>query len=280
MTAKKTVLYLSLALICSCQLSGSREQGANPQKPAGEAHPPAYQTTFASLSDTAIARSLTTDYIMGRFDPAKHPDFTQVDARYADREGLYLRIDAYEAFLRMHGAAKKDGIALVIRSATRNFDYQKGIWEGKWTGARAIENGKDASKAYPNPKERALKILEYSSMPGTSRHHWGTDMDLNAFTNEYFEAGEGLKIYEWLAAHAAGYGFCQPYSPKGEARPYGYNEEKWHWSYLPVARPLTAFAKEKLKDEMITGFQGAEVAAEIGVVKNYVLGINLECLPQ
>ncbi len=280
MKTKRTALYISLALICSCQPSGSREQGAKAQKPAGEEAPAAYQTTFTNLSDTATARSFTTDYIMGRFDPAKHPDFTQVDARYADREGLYLRTDTYEAFLRMHEAAMKDGITLAVRSATRNFDYQKGIWEGKWTGARAIENGKDASKAYPNPKERALKILEYSSMPGTSRHHWGTDMDLNAFTNEYFETGQGLKIYEWLSAHAAEYGFCQPYSPKGEARPYGYNEEKWHWSYLPVARQLTALAQEKLKDEMITGFKGAEVAGEIGVVKNYVLGINLECLPQ
>lgn len=274
------VLYSMLFFTASlfyCGPSGGGDQNGG----EGNAPQPAvsYGAALPNLADTAIARGFTTDYIMGHFDPAEHPDFTLVAARYADREGLYLRKDTYEAFLRMHEAAKKDGVNLVIRSATRNFDYQKGIWEGKWTGARPIENGKDASKAYPNPKERALKILEYSSMPGTSRHHWGADMDLNAFSNSYFEKGEGLKIYEWLTSHAAEYGFCQPYSPKGEERPYGYNEEKWHWSYLPVAQPLTALAKEKLKDEMIAGFKGAEVAEEIGVVEKYVLGVNPECLP-
>ena len=273
MPSKKIALLLALALACSCQPSNSQEQATNSQETPSEAPP-------VNLADTATARGFTTDYLMGYFDPASHPDFTLVDTRYADRAGLYLRQDTYEAFLRMREAAEKDGVNLVIRSATRNLDYQKGIWERKWTGARAIENGKDAAQAYPDPKARALKILEYSSMPGASRHHWGTDMDLNAFNNKYFETGEGLKIYEWLTAHAADYGFCQPYSPKGEERPYGYNEEKWHWSYLPIAHLLTALAREKLKDEMIQGFKGAEVATTIGVVEKYVLGINPECLPE
>ncbi|MCB0613151.1 MAG: M15 family metallopeptidase [Phaeodactylibacter sp.] len=280
MKTKRISFYIILLAVFACQPSGNQVQGANAQQETSEKTPTAYEASLPTLADSAIARGFTTDYIMGHFDPAKHPDFTLVDTRYADRQGLYLRKDTYEAFLRMYEAAKKDGVSLLIRSATRNFDYQKGIWESKWAGALAIENGKDASKAYPNPQERALKILEYSSMPGTSRHHWGTDMDLNAFTNEYFEKGEGLKIYEWMTTHAAEYGFCQPYSPKGEARPYGYNEEKWHWSYLPVAQPLTALAKEKLNDGMITGFKGAEVAEEIGVVEKYVLGVNSDCLSQ
>ncbi|NJK84501.1 MAG: M15 family metallopeptidase [Saprospiraceae bacterium] len=52
---------------------------------------------------------------------------------------------------------------------------------------------KTAAATTPNPQERALKILKYSSMPGTSRHHWGTDIDLNSFSNSYFEQGEGKK---------------------------------------------------------------------------------------
>ena len=31
---------------------------------------------------------------------------------------------------------------------------------------------------------------------------------------------------------------------------------------------------------MITGFKGAEVAEEIGVVEKYVLGVNSDCLSQ
>ncbi|MEM1220551.1 MAG: D-alanyl-D-alanine carboxypeptidase family protein, partial [Bacteroidota bacterium] len=129
----------------------------------------------------------------------------------------------------------------------------------------------------PDAKERALKILEFSSMPGTSRHHWGTDIDFNSFENSYFAQGKGLKEYQWLDQNAARFGFCQTYSEKGESRPTGYNLEKWHWSYLPVAQALTKFAAQHLKDEDIQGFAGAETAPSIGVVERYILGINPAC---
>jgi zinc D-Ala-D-Ala carboxypeptidase len=218
----------------------------------------------------------SVDYLMGKFDPAKHPDFTVIPSAYSSREGMRLRKDAFEAFKRMHAAAKADGVNLIIISATRPFDHQKGIWEAKWNGSRLVD-GKDLSKTLPDPKARALKILEYSSMPGTSRHHWGTDFDLNNLEDAYFQSGTGKKVYEWLTAHAAGYGFCQVYSPKGPDRPYGYEEEKWHWSYLPVAKQLTDFAAANLKDEMIAGFKGAEAAGAIGVVEKYVLGVSPGC---
>lgn len=215
---------------------------------------------------------------MGQFDPTSHPDFIKIPLKHADREGLFLHKDTYSAFQKMHAAALEDGVKLVIRSATRNFASQKRIWEAKWNGTRKIENGKDASVAYPVPEDRALKILEYSSMPGSSRHHWGTDIDLNNFNNSWFESGEGLKIYNWLLANGAAFGFCQPYTAKGSERPHGYNEERWHWSYMPLSQGLTEQARRNLKDEMIGGFIGSETALEIGVVEKYVLGINSGCL--
>lgn len=222
-------------------------------------------------------KEFSIEYLMGQFNPAEHPDFVSVEKKYSDGDPYFLRKETYEQFKKMWAAAKADGIELKIISATRNFYRQKAIWEAKWTGARKIENGTNASVKYPNPKDRALKILEYSSMPGTSRHHWGTDLDINALDNYTFEHGRGKAIYEWMTAHAHEYGFCQPYSPKGEKRPDGYNEEKWHWSYIPVARQLTNMAERSLRDDMIGGFKGAESAIEIGVVKKYVLGIKAEC---
>ncbi len=216
------------------------------------------------------------DYIMGKFDAASHPDFVEIDRQYGSEAGMYLRREAYEAFVRMHEAARKEGIALHIRSATRSFWHQKRIWEAKWTGSRQVD-GKDLSKTIDDPVARALKILEYSAMPGSSRHHWGTDMDLNELNNGHFEQGIGLKTYQWLQAHAADFGFCQPYSPKGKERPEGYNEEKWHWSYLPLSDSLTKTAREHLTDEMMKGFLGAETATRIGIVKKYVLGIGPGC---
>jgi len=223
---------------------------------------------------TPTEEKFTIDYITGHFDPATHPDFEKIDIKYADREGLYLRKDTYQAFRRMYDSALVDGIRLQIRSATRNFNYQKGIWEAKWTGEKLIEGGEDLSATTPDPKERALKILRYSSMPGTSRHHWGTDIDLNSFENSWFDAGVGLDIYNWLKQHGSEFGFCQPYSA---GRPTGYFEERWHWSYMPVSVELTALAEKELKNEMITGFKGSESAGLIDVVKKYVLEINQEC---
>ena len=217
-------------------------------------------------------------YVTGQFEPVGHPDFIEIDSVHANRSGMYLRRDAYTAFVRMFDAAKADGIQLQIRSATRNFAYQKGIWERKWTGQTRIENGKDASAAYPDSVQRALMILRYSSMPGSSRHHWGTDIDLNSFENSWFEKGPGLELYTWMKENGHRFGYCQPYTEKGVQRPNGYEEERWHWSYLPVAIPLTQLAKDSLKNDMISGFSGSTSAGQIDVVGNYVLGIESGCM--
>jgi zinc D-Ala-D-Ala carboxypeptidase len=216
-------------------------------------------------------------YITGRFDPSVHPDFALIPLKYADKEGQYIRKDVLNAFTEMFEAAERDGIKLQVRSATRNFDRQKLIWENKWSGKTLLESGINALKDISEPVMRAKKILEYSSMPGTSRHHWGTDIDLNAFENEWFEKGEGLRLYRWMLEHASEYGFCQPYTSFSNERRTGYFEEKWHWTYMPVSSILTNYAALNLKNEMISGFEGADSAIQIGIVENYVLGIHPSC---
>lgn len=262
--------------LCTCLLSASCQQvhsNPNPGPLPVEAPEPMPPQQQAPVKDT-LDSILTLDYVMGRFNPAEHPDFIQVDLQYADKAGMYLRKDTYLAFQAMHAHAMRDGVRLQIRSATRNFYAQKAIWEGKWTGERLIETGENLAQSTPDPKERAMKILRFSSMPGSSRHHWGTDIDLNNFENSWFAAGEGLDMYNWLLRNAHLYGFCQPYT---EGRPYGYWEERWHWSYTPVSSKLTAFARAQLKNEMIDGFLGSETAPMIDIVTKYVLGINEEC---
>lgn len=246
---------------------------------------PTSETTLSSSSSEVETEkpivqngpTLNMDHILGTAEPAADPTFALIENKYADREGLYMHKEAYQAFKRLHTEAQKRGINLVIRSAARNFNYQKGIWERKWNGNTILSSGENAKVVYPEAKDRALKILEYSSMPGTSRHHWGTDIDLNSFENSWFEEGEGLKLFEFMETVGKEYGFCRPYTSKGSERPEGYNEEKWHYSYVPVSKYYTEFAKKNLKNEIIKGFQGSEVAVEIDVVNKYVLGINQSC---
>lgn len=223
-----------------------------------------------SMLEVPDPAEYNTDFLMGKFDPAEHPDFRPVPKKYADKENMYLHKDVLAAFIKMAHFASLDGINLQIRSATRNFDYQKSIWERKWLEL-------DKQPKMRKSIQRAKKILEFSAMPGTSRHHWGTEIDLNSFDNAWFESGEGKFLFDWLEANAAKYGFCRPYTKIGFGRQSGYNEEKWHWSYMPLSSNMTEMAGKLINNEMISGFSGAETAKEIDVVKNYILGINKEC---
>ncbi len=221
-----------------------------------------------------VSTSYSSDYLMGKFNPAKTKLFVKIPKKYANRSGMYLRQEALSAFIEMQTAAKQSGIRLTIHSATRNFNAQKRIWERKWLGKRSLSDGTNVARDIPNPINKALRILEYSAMPGASRHHWGTDIDLNSFNNKWFESGKGLKLFKWLEANAEKYGFCRPYTAN---RPSGYKEEKWHWSYAPLSAPMLRVAQHHLHDAKITGFVGSGTASQIGVVQQYILGVSDKC---
>lgn len=213
---------------------------------------------------SAPAQHITKAELLGQFEPAAHPDFVQIDAKYTTKSEIYLRREAYAAFELMYAAAAADGIDLKIISATRNFDYQKGIWERKWQRPRYM-GWSDFAKA--------KDILTYSSMPGSSRHHWGTDIDLNALSNDWFSTGEGKRIYEWLTEHGPSYGFWQVYTAKDNGRK-GYNEEKWHWSYLPLATTYLQVYNDSIEAVDIRRFGGAELADSLQIISDYVNGIE------
>jgi zinc D-Ala-D-Ala carboxypeptidase len=234
-------------------------------------------TTDTITKDSIMHKDIDKKYLLGHFKPENDSNYILIPLPYANRKGLYAEKKTYESFLKMREAAEKDGIHLQIISACRNFDYQKGIWEAKWNGNRLVE-GENLAKTTANPVERAKKILRYSSMPGTSRHHWGTDIDINSVSISYFKTGKGKKEFDWLVKNAADFGFYQVYIPKGEKRASGYEEEAWHWTYLPVSKDFIYAYKEKVSYDDIKGFSGAETAEEIQVIKYYVLGINPECL--
>lgn len=200
--------------------------------------------------------------LIGEINPARTPGFKRIRDRHTTKANAYLRSEVYDAFQQMYEAARTDGIDLVIISATRNKSYQSGIWNRKWNSFGGEEN------------TRAERILQYSSMPGTSRHHWGTDFDLNSLNNSYFESGEGLKIYTWLNKHAATYGFYQPYTAYNTYRDAGYREEKWHWSYYPTASKLQRAYTFMVDYSDLSGFNGSHYAQTLDVINNYVNGVE------
>ncbi|WP_298146440.1 M15 family metallopeptidase [Flavobacterium sp.] len=233
-------------------------------------------TRIIGSSYSQSSQSFSSEYLLGKFIPASHPDFSIIPEQYSTKKDLFLRREVLDAFQQMHAKAAQDGISLKIISATRNFSYQKKIWEKKWRG-QTLVSGKNLAITVKNPVHRAKIIMKYSAMPGTSRHHWGTDIDINSVSPSYFETQKGKKEYQWLVKHAATYGFCQVYNEKGASRSSGYEVEKWHWSYLPTARKLLQEYKTKITEKNISGFLGAETAKQLHVVENYVLAINSNC---
>jgi D-alanyl-D-alanine carboxypeptidase len=258
------VLFVFLTLeICSCSGKPENTDTSAPND------------SLPEIEEKQV-RVYSAEYLLGKFNPKTDTSFALIPMKYCNKEAMYLRKEAIASFVKMYDAAKKEGVNLKIISATRNFNEQKSIWEAKWNGSRLV-NGKNLSQTINDPIERAKTILRYSSMPGTSRHHWGTDMDLNSLENAYFTSAEGKKVYDWLKKNAAQFGFCQPYSVKNETRPNGYEEEKWHWSYTPLSIVILKEYSKKINAENIAGFAGSETAAKLNIIENYVKGINPEC---
>lgn len=247
----------------------------------------AKKPVLLSLVLLPLFAQIDVAFLAGKFQPEKHPGFRLVPAKYSPGRTQYLDARTLAAFEEMAEAAAQSGFRLTIISATRNFFSQKAIWEEKFTGVRKIR-GQDISKTIPNEEQRALEILRYSSMPGTSRHHWGTDLDLHeaqlkgpALSNDTLSKGRGLEFYNWLLENAGKYGFCQPYKQSPAVRnggryARGYEEERWHWSYRPLSSPYLQQYNQNAKALAPAGFRGDKAAGKFYL--DYVNNIDSSCL--
>ena len=190
--------------------------------------------------------------------------------------------EVHQAFIQMKEKAAMDGIAIEIVSAYRSYDRQKAIWNRKFSANQ---------KAGLSPTQNILKIIEYSTLPGTSRHHWGTDIDVidgNApregdvlLTEKFYGKGPYSALRKWMEKHAADFGFLLPYTNNPERK--GFYYEPWHYSYAPISKKyLNDYLKLDLNVVLkTTGLLGKE-ALDAAFIKKYikenVLGISSKLL--
>ena len=211
------------------------------------------------------------DFLRGLNKFSEDSSFVQMDKKYTYQRAPYnyMNREAYQAFEKMWEAARQDGIRLVILSCARNFWIQRFVWIKKWN-----------ESSLPLGIGRAKSLLKYSAPPGASRHHWGTDMDLNNKSFDYWRSSAGKKVYKWLCENAHKYGFYQPYSAKGAPgsglREVGHEEEKWHWSYYPLASIFMQEYADIMTEEDIKGFSGDKYTSTLDIINNYVLGVAPE----
>ena len=130
---------------------------------------------------------------------------------------------AYDKYIQMADAAKKEGLSMKVISAYRTEQYQRNLYNNKvrTTGKINADN--------------------YSARPGHSEHQTGLAVDISSTKGSF----EYTPEFRWLQKHAHEYGFILRY-PKGKEWITGYAYEPWHYRYVGTK------AAKIIRDEGIT----------------------------
>ncbi len=179
---------------------------------------------LVSSGFTLLSLQLPQAELIGKGDPA----FTKTST-------YTLRPEAAMAYEQMKEAAAKDGIKFQVVSSYRDYDHQNRIWERKYNRFR--ESGLSEIAAIK-------KIVAYSTIPGTSRHHWGTDLDIVDATpkvsgdllvpSKFHGMGPFCKFKEWMEENSEKFGFYLVYTDAIDRK--GFKYEPWHYSYKKLSQ--------------------------------------------
>ena len=85
-----------------------------------------------------------------------------------------------ESLSKLQQDAHQAGFDLAIASAHRDFSRQLTIWNNKASGKRDLLDSQGNVLPFNqlSETEKLYAILRWSAIPGASRHHWGTDIDI------------------------------------------------------------------------------------------------------
>lgn len=193
-------------------------------------------------------------------------------------DGRQVHRDLISPLRHIIAEAAFAGFDLALASAFRSFERQCNIWNDKAVGKRPIlaDNGTALNVAELSPEEIMFAILRWSALPGASRHHWGTDLDVydrNAIRDGYqvqltlgetFGGGVFAEFHTWLDE-------CLARQNAGFFRPYrrhlgGVAPEPWHLSYGPLAREFQRALEPGALRELIAK---SDIALKTQVLKHF-----------
>ena len=237
---------------------------------------------FIKINSLALGAILVPNF------PKFGYEITQNDLLGKSKRQLYgqsyqLLKEASASFDKLAKEAKKEGFRIFAASSYRSFEHQKRIWNNKY---------KKFTQQGLSPKESILKIVEYSTIPGTSRHHWATEVDVidlskttpeNPLSAEHF-TGKGVyaDLKKWLDEKAEGFGFYEVYTNVPKRK--GFKYEPWHFSYRPQSCNMLTRYKQLNFPEIMRGLdiEGSQYFTSAFLEKYYkenILDINPELLP-
>jgi LAS superfamily LD-carboxypeptidase LdcB len=160
------------------------------------------------------------------------------------------RPEVAAAFLGLREAAARDGIDMLPIASWRPFEAQARNWNRKFSGEAALYDcaGRPRDYAALAPPDIVRAILNWTGLPGATRRHWGTDIDVfdraaqppgyrtRLLPDEAGPDGVYAHLHAWLDVHAERFGFFRPY----RTHRHGMCPAPWHLSYAPSAMAALA----------------------------------------
>lgn len=188
---------------------------------------------------------------------------SNASANLASFQGIQVHADLLEPLQSLASEAGSAGFDLAIASGFRSVERQCQIWNAKAQGYRPVLDDTEQPLDIQSltPEALMFAILRWSALPGTSRHHWGTDVDV--YDRAALRQDQSLQLtlaecrgpfaafHQWLDATLARPDACffRPYiAPVGGVAP-----EPWHLSYAPKAAEYQhALSKDQLCEYVLT----------------------------
>ncbi|MCK3658682.1 peptidase M15 [Pasteurellaceae bacterium Pebbles2] len=189
----------------------------------------------------------------------------------------FLQAQALKAFQSLQQCALQNGFNLQPASTFRDFERQKLIWNSKFNGERKVhdDHGNALDLSVLSEWEKAQAILRWSAMPGASRHHWGTEIDifdpdllpqgqpLQLEPWEYEQGGYFFELTQFLQEKLPHFDFYFPFVQSEKNTEVGC--EPWHISYFPLAQ----IAQEQFTpDLLLTAWQNEDIAGKTILTTN------------
>ncbi len=174
----------------------------------------------------------------------------------------WLHTQVHTPFFALKAAAKQAGFDLMIASSFRDFERQKQIWNNKFSGAAPILDAQSQPIEISTLSdiEKVDAIMRWSALPGASRHHWGTDLDVYAgnmipdgvslqLEPWEYQTGHQAEFSSWLTEQIDHLGFFLPYHHYQQ----GVAQEPWHISYFALSDVfIKQLSLEQLKSTILS----------------------------
>lgn len=172
---------------------------------------------------------------------------TQSHVCHVPELGVKIHHQVVKPLLKLKEESHRHGFDLCVASGFRSYERQEVIWNNKTSGKTLLLD--KVSHSLDIQTLSSLQLIQaicyWSAIPGTSRHHWGSDVDVydkNALPPGYklqmipWEVERGgpfAPLHDWLDDYTRhSNSFFRPYDGKS----CDVSPERWHLSYHPVAK--------------------------------------------